>query len=45
MHNGDELQCTFVDGNIDETQSITYKWNSGEDEGSVFNGWFKNGKP
>lgn len=45
MQNGDEFQCTFVDGGIDETQSCTYKWNSGEDEGSVFIGWFKNGRP
>lgn len=29
MQNGDELQCTFFEGKIDETQSCTYKWNGG----------------
>lgn len=45
MKNGDQLQCNFDHGNIDWTQSCTYKWNSGSDSGSVFNGWFKDGKP
>ena len=32
-------------GRIDETQSCVFRWNTGSDAGSVFNGWFKNGRP